>query len=220
MQAIKLVLVDKHNVFLESISQCLKKEKDIQVVGRATDGLAALKLVENTSPNLVVTDLSMPTINGVELITKLGEINPEIKFLILAEATGTSSVRLALDLGAKGYVSKDASIKELTKAIRIVDSGNSYLDSALSEPQSHNSAKPQSRSNGKAFLPQGWKLTPQEKKVLKLILKSMTSNEIAQELKLSKRTIQNHRANIMKKVHAKNLVELVKFSLDNPYLYD
>ena len=220
MQAIKLILVDKHNVFLESISQCLKKEKDLEVIGQATDGLTAIKLVKKKNPNLIITDLSMPVIDGVELITRLSESNPEIKLLIMAEAVETSSVKLALELGAKGYVSKDASIQELTKAIRLVDSGDSYIDPFLSKSYPNYISRALRKQNRKGPLTAGWKLTPQEKRILKLIMKGLTSKEIGQELKVSKRTVQNHRANIMKKFHTKNLVELVKFSLENQYLYD
>ena len=219
MQSIKLILVDKHNVFLEGITQCLRNEEDFQVIGQATDGLAALKLVDEKTPNLIVTDLSMPVVSGLELITKLTKSNPDIKFLVMAEATEKSSVKMALDLGAKGYVSKSASIQDLTKAIRLVDSGHSYFDPSLS--MSRREHIPTSLIKyGKILGSNGWKLTPQEKRILRHIMKGLTSREIAQELNLSKRTIQNHRASIMKKFRAKNLVELVKFSLDNQYLYD
>lgn len=219
MQNIKLILVDKHNVFLEGVTQCLRNEKDFQVIGQATDGLAALKLVDKKTPNLIVTDLSMPIVNGLELITKLTKSNPDIKFLIMAEATEKSSVKMALDLGAKGYVSKSASIQDLTKAIRLVDSGYSYFDPSLTIPQRQYISTSLIRQS-KILRSESWRLTRQEKKILKLIMKGLTSREIAEELNLSKRTIQNHRASIMKKFHTKNLVELVKFSLGNQFLYD
>ena len=199
---IRLLLVDDHTLFRQGVRALLAHEPDLDVVGEAQDGEEALALVEQLAPDVVVMDMVMPGMNGLEATRRIRERHPRVKVLVL---TMYDDVQPVLEAGATGYVLKRSTSEELARAVRAVQAGEVPLDPAVAARLLQRYV----RTGGEQASP----LTPREREVLTLIANGLTNARIAARLGLSRKTIEAHRTNIMKKLDAHDVTALVRHAM-------
>ena len=205
---IKIIIVDDHQLFIDGIKSILAKEIDIEVIAEANNGPEVLQLLANEiQPNIIITDIRMPIMDGISLTRNLVKNYPNIKILALSMYDQTSDVIEMLDVGAKGYVTKNVEKKELVSAIHTLIKGDYFFSKNLSQDIKEWFNKEQ--------ISNSTTLTKREKEILNLLVNGRTSLQMAKQLKLSKYTIDTHRKNIHKKLGIKTNAGLVKFALQN-----
>ena len=205
------MLVEDHAIVREGLKALLASEKDIEVVGEAGSFTEALQVAARARPEVVVLDLRLPDKSGIEVTRALKEAFPDIKkVVILSMYDEEELVIRALKSGATGYVLKRAGVTELLKAIRAVYSGEAYLDSTIARRVVEGLQKGVSLKQRVGAEPE---LTPREEEILRLVVQGLTNQEIARRLFISIKTVQAHRANLMKKLGVHDRVELVKYAL-------
>jgi DNA-binding NarL/FixJ family response regulator len=206
----KVLLVDDHTLFREGIRALLSAEPDIEVVGEAADGKQAIELAEKVSPDIVVMDLVMPGMNGMQAAQQLHDTHPDIKILILSMYDDDEYIYQILRAGASGYVLKRAASDDLLRAIREVESGGSALHPAVAAKLLKDYVR-KSRSTEQKDA--GSILTARESEVLKLVAEGYTNQQIADMLGLGRKTVDTHRTNIMRKLDLHDVTALVKYAL-------
>lgn len=215
MEKIKVLLVDDHQIVRDGIKRILKDESDIELIGSVSSGKEALDFARCTPPNVVVADLSMPNMSGIELTERLKGLYPSINVLILSMFNNEEYIVSAIQAGAKGYLPKQDSTTEiLLEAIRTIANGDEFYSPSISKiviKSFVNSVKNTSVSD----IAKKQQLTSREKEILKLYVEGYTNNEIAEKLNLSVFTIKTHKNNIMQKYNFKSTVEMIKFALRN-----
>jgi len=207
---IQVVIVDDHKLVTDCIGLFLKGARDIKVVGVAHSGKDALDMLTTTSPEVILLDITMPEMSGIELTDAIKKKYPDIKILILSMHSDYNNISDAIDAGADGYVPKDVSSEELVEAIETVSKGKNYFHSTISDEIVKNYANKRQKSTN--VLPQ---LTKRELEVLQLFAEGFNNSEIADKLFLSVRTIESHKNHILQKTNMKNSVELIKFAIRN-----
>jgi DNA-binding NarL/FixJ family response regulator len=213
MNKLKILLVDDHQILREVISVMLKNESGYEIVAEASSVEEAEKVMEAHAIDIVILDIGMPNRNGLQLIETAKRKYPEVKFLILSMHLEDEYVFKAVDLGVKGYLHKDASSQELLMAIKHLANGESYFSQKVVKIIMEGS-RYRRHSNGKK--PKD--LTRREKEIISLVIEGMSNAEIAEQLGISVRTVENHRFNMLRKIGARNTPELVKFTLENRIL--
>ncbi len=213
-----IVLADDHNVIRQGLRVLLNDEADFQVVGEAHDGREALGLVEKLRPDVLVTDMAMADMNGVELIQQVRKRVPETAIVVLSMHGIEGYVHKAMRAGAKAYVLKESTADELVTAIRHVISGKRYLSRTLTEHAINVYLKdtPPSSDGVDASLA----LTTRENDILNRIARGNTNRQIASDLSISPRTVEFHRANIMKKLGVRSQQQLFHYCLRTGMLRD
>ncbi|WP_299523286.1 response regulator transcription factor [Winogradskyella sp.] len=205
--SIKVIIADDHQLFIDGIKSILSKALEIETIGEANNGVEVLKLLENgLSPDIILTDIRMPVLDGVSLTKTLTKDYPKIKVLALSMFDQTPDVIEMLDAGAKGYVTKNVEKKELITAIHTLVKGDYFFSDTIPK-------EIKNWFNKESNLSQESDLTKREKEILQLIVKGRTSLEIANQLHLSKYTIDTHRKNIHKKLGIKTNAGLVNYAL-------
>jgi len=199
-EKISVLLVDDHSLVRRGFRRMLEDEADLQVVGEASDGEEAIKLVRSLGPRVVVMDCALPGINGLQATRKILQLAPDTLVLMLSMHTEETWVRQALDAGARGYVLKNAMDLELGSAIRRIVNGETVLDAQLARQESLKGE----RNSG---------LTPREVEILQLICEGKSNKEIATQLELSANTVAVHRANIMDALGIHKTAELVVYAI-------
>ncbi len=206
METIKLGLIDDHNLFREGIKSLLNKMPNITLVLEAVSGKDLLTKLNNVVPDVILLDLEMEEMNGLDTTIKLKELHPEMKIIILTMHKEERMISYLMEVGANGYLLKDTTRQELEEAIISVQQKGFYFNPLVSEALlkglKHKTNKPP--SIGKDFY-----LTAREIEVLELITKEFTTAEIAEALFLSTRTIEGHRKNLMSKLGVKNTAGLI-----------
>lgn len=207
----RIVIADDHSLIRKGLRTIIELESDMQVIGDAGDGEELLNFLTHEQPDLVVMDISMPNLNGIDAIEKVLALYPDIRILILTMHRNSQYFYNAISAGAHGYLIKDDSDTELLTAIETIRSGKTYISPQLSTEVTDAmlSAFREHRD------PSMVSLTPRERDVLGLVVKGRTSKQIADVLCLSPRTIDHHRANLLKKFKMKNTVDLVKYVIEN-----
>jgi two-component system, NarL family, response regulator DegU len=219
MEDINVVLADDHVVVRNGIKMLLENEKEIKVIGEASDGIEALDAVKRLQPDVLVIDIRMPNMNGLEATSKLKDYSDKTKALILSMHNDEDYILQSVESGASGYLLKDSTKEEFLKAIRSISQGGKYFSGDISNVlvNSYLTVK-----NPKPVGPNSdgndYELTKREKEILKLIYEGEGNKEIAEQLNKSVRTIETHRFNIMKKIKVGNVVELFKKVEDEPAL--
>jgi DNA-binding NarL/FixJ family response regulator len=206
----KVLLVDDHALFREGIRALLATEPDIEVVGEAADGKQAIELAAKLSPDIIVMDLVMPGMNGMQAAQQLHTEYPDIKVLILSMYDDDEYVCQILKAGASGYVLKRAASDDLLRAIREVEKGGSALHptvaAKLIKDYVRRAKSTEQRNSGSV-------LTARESEVLTLIAEGHTNQQIADMLGLGRKTVDTHRTNIMRKLDLHEVTALVKYAL-------
>jgi DNA-binding NarL/FixJ family response regulator len=199
----KIVLVDDHNIFRESLKRLLEGEKIGEVIAEAKNGKEFLGIIEKVTPDLVLMDIAMPLMDGIEATRKAMEIKPELQVLALSMYGDEKYYHKMIESGVKGFVLKNADIKELEDAIREVASGGNWFSNELLRKVITSISK-----KGDTI-----KLTNRELEILKLICAGLSNEQIAEKLNLSHDTIKWHRSNILSKTGCKNTASLVIHSI-------
>lgn len=201
----KILLVDDHTILLDGVKSLLGREEDLQVVGQAGSAEAALEFLKKQDVDLIITDYSMPGMDGLSLLNTVKRIAPDTKIILLSMHDEVHLVKEILKAGVNGYVLKKDTHKELLSAIHDVKNGKVYLSSDVNKMLITNLNNPD----------EGKLLTDREREILKLIAKEYTNKNIAEELFISERTVETHRKNIFRKTGTNSLVGLIKFGYAN-----
>lgn len=213
---IKLLVADDHTMFVDGIESILKAEDDLLVSGKCYDGPSVLQFVKNHPTDIVLLDVNLPGMNGLEVCKTLASEHPDVKVLAISMFNEESFVTEILNHGAKGYILKNTGRDELLKAIRTVYEGKSYFSKEVTETIMKglmNQRKASTRTN--SFIP---KLSRREKEVLKLIAQEFTTQEIADKLFISLKTVESHRSSLLSKLNARNSAGLVRIAMENSLL--
>lgn len=209
MSMMTIVLADDHHVVRQGLRTLLESESDFRVVGEAGDGLEAVQLVERLQPDVLVLDLMMPSLDGLEVTRQVSERSPQTRVVILSMHSSEAYVLEALRHGAAGYVLKASSAADLIKAVREVTAGRHYLSPPLSE---HAIAAYVQKAKD-ATLDKYETLTTREREVLHLAAEGYSNREIAERLSISSYTAMTHRANLMRKLDLHSQTDLVRYAL-------
>jgi DNA-binding NarL/FixJ family response regulator len=204
---IKLFIADDHQMFIDGIIALLSGIEHIQIIGEANTGEQVLQKLKGIQVDLILMDIGMPELDGIETAKIISEKFPDIKIIALTMFDDNNHIEKMLKAGAKGYILKNTSKNELLQAIETVANGNTFYSSQVEKTL----LKKFSDQNTNPILT----LTKREIEITKLIVKSMTNKEIASQLFLSELTVKTHRQNIMQKLEVKNTAGLVKFAMDN-----
>lgn len=206
---IRVVLADDHVFVRDGIKSLLENEANILVVGEATDGLEAMKIVETEQPDLLILDIRMPNLTGIEVVEKLRSQNNFVKIVMLSMHESEEYVLKSIKAGADGYLLKGSSKEEFLKAVHTVANGGKYFSGDISSILIGQLSNPViAPVESKQSLDEDMMITKREKEILKLLLSGKGNKEIAEALDISKRTAEVHRFNLMKKLKVKNLMEL------------
>lgn len=205
---IRVVLADDHVFVRDGIKSLLENEAKIEVVGEATDGLEALKSVEINQPDLLILDIRMPNLTGIEVVEKLRSQNNLVKIVMLSMHESEEYVLKSIKAGADGYLLKGSSKEEFLKALNTVSEGGKYFSGDISSILIGQLTHPTTFSETKQLSNEEMMITKREKEILTLLLSGKGNKEIAEALDISKRTAEVHRFNLMKKLKVKNLIEL------------
>lgn len=208
MKPIRVLLADDHTLVRAGIRGLVANLPDVEVVGEAGDGHEALRLAETLHPDVVLLDIGMPGLNGLEVTARLTKLDPMIRVVILSMHISEEYVLQALRAGAAGYLLKGSAVAELEVAIRAVVRGDSYLSPAVSKRVVDDYV---SRTSGAADPLAA--LTPRQREILQLVAEGHTSKDIAQRLGLSYRTVETHRNQLMKRLGISDLTGLVRLAV-------
>jgi DNA-binding NarL/FixJ family response regulator len=205
MNPIRILLADDHTVVRQGFRAMLAQQTDISIVGEAGNGREVLTLAEQTKPDLIVMDVAMPELNGIEATRRLTAGMPGVRILALSMHKDSVYVREMLKAGAKGYLLKDSGEADLLEAVRTLARGGEYISPAVQDALA---SAP--RKDGATALDQ---LTSREREVLQLIAEGKTNKEVATVLQISPFTVDAHRGRIMEKLKVHNVNELVRFAV-------
>ena len=207
MSKFKILIADDHSMIRDGVKTLLSKNKDLTVVGEASNGADAVAKYEDLRPDLAILDISMPEMNGMEAAQQILRSDAEAKIIILSMYDDEDYISRCMEYGVKGYVVKNETGEELDYAVKTVLKGQNYFSSqvqqAIFKKYSSNVTKKKEKEPD-------IKLTSREVEIVKLISDGLTSQQMADKLFISPRTVETHRANLMKKTGVKNSIELVK----------
>ena len=206
---IQILIADDHTLLRNGICAILEDEQDMVIVGEANDGREAVRLANQLKPNVVLMDIAMPLLNGLEATRQIKREHPEINVLVLTMYDNEEYFRKMLEVGASGYIIKRAAATELVSAIRAIYSGEAVLSPAitrllLEDYLNHDLRNEKDDPNA---------LSSREREVLQLIAEGKTSREIAEILNLSVKTVQSHRTSLMQKLDLHDRGELIKYAI-------
>ncbi len=203
---LRVLLVDDHTLVLDGLASRLELEENIEIIGTASNGLEALEKAAELNPDLVLMDVSMPVLNGLEATKRFKAEQPDIKILMLSMHNDKEYILSLIQSGANGYVLKDVSSEELVQAINTVHQGGTYFSSGASAALFSQSANAQSKEE---------ELTKRETAVLIEVANGLSNKEIAQTLDISVRTVETHRQNIKNKLDIQSSAGLVKYAIEH-----
>ena len=209
LEKIKIMIVDDHQMFIDGVKSLLRNEKRFDFIAESNSGETALEILENITPHILISDISMPGMSGNELIKKVKELNPEIRILVLSMHNEADIISDIMMLEAEGYILKNTGKKELSTALqKIADGGTHYSEEVLLSLM-HKIKKDKKHDSHIQ------KLSEREIEIVELICKEFSNEEMAEKLFLSKRTVETHRRNISLKTNTKTVVGLIKFAFRN-----
>lgn len=208
MKAIRVLIADDHTLVRAGIRALLEKLPGVQVVAEAGDGRAALELVREHRPNVALMDIAMPGMGGLEATRRIAKEFPNVNVLILSMHTGEEYVWQALNAGAAGYLLKGSDVSELALAIKAVARGEMYLSPPISKQVIRDYVQ---RVGGEESLLE--RLTPRQREILQLIAEGVTTKEIARTLRISVKTVETHRAQLMERLNIHDVAGLVRYAI-------
>jgi len=206
---IKILLVDDHKILRDGICSIVKGYPDMEVIGEAENGKKALRLVEELSPDVVIMDISMPDLNGIEATRRIIANHPNIKVIALSMHHDKQFVSEIFKAGASGYLLKDCAFDELEHAVNIVMDGKTYINPQIASLVIESLVNQPQATSQKAFS----LLTDREREVLQLIAEGQSTKEIATKLSVSAKTIESHRRQVMGKLNIRNVAKLTKYAI-------
>ncbi|MGV3772599.1 MAG: response regulator [Verrucomicrobiales bacterium] len=211
-RAIKVIIADDHPIFRHGLQHLIGQDHDIQIISDAADGKTALNRIRELKPAIAVLDVDMPQMDGLEVTRQLKKENLDTKVIVLTGYKDQEVFNTAMDAGVFGYVLKESAVEDIVEAVQAVASGNYFISPAISAflVNRRNTIDKFRKEN-----PALDYLTKSEIRILRLIADNKTSKEIASDLGISPRTVENHRANICNKLNLHGIHSLVKFAFDN-----
>ena len=209
MKIIKIVLADDHTIVRQGLRSILEQQAGINVVAEAANGREAVRLTEQLKPDVVVMDFGMPDLNGLEATRQIMQRVPDTRVLILTRHADQEYVKSILKAGASGYLVKKSAVEELVIAIQAVQRGDSYLDPSISTSIIKEYLDPIAGESKTLEI----KLTSRQYEVLQLIAEGHPNREIASRLNISVKTVENHRANIMKSLDLHSTADLIQYAI-------
>ena len=207
--SIKVLIADDHQIVRDGLRSMLEKEPWIKVVGEAEEGRTTLRLARELAPDVIIMDVSMPDLNGIEATRQIIAEFPTIKVIALSMHNDRRFVLNMIKAGAKGYLLKDSAFKELAKAIKVVVSNQTYLSGEIADILVQDYLSCATPDEFSAFQ----LLSPREREVLQLLAEGKSSNQIAESLHISVKTVETHRAQLMAKLKIKSIAELTKYAI-------
>jgi DNA-binding NarL/FixJ family response regulator len=206
---IRVLLADDHNIVREGLRSLLEKEPDIDIVAMADNGRTAVQLAAELKPDVVVLDIAMPELNGIEATRRISRDDPQIKVLALSMHSARRFVTEALSAGAKGYLLKDCAAEELVRAIRTVAGNETYLSPKVAGLI----VKDYLKHSPETTLSDNSCLTNREREILQLIAEGESTKETAFKIGVSIKTVETHRQQIMKKLNLHSVAELTRYAI-------
>lgn len=210
MEKITVVLVDDHQVMRKGLRLVLEDKGEIEVVAEASTGEEAVDLMNRLSPDVVIMDLSLPGMNGIEAIKKIKELKPEQRVLALTMHEDVLFLDKVLSAGGNGFVLKRAADEELLAAIKVVHRGEVYVDTSLQRYLVTRALKPESQGKSRVSV----ELTAREKEILQLVALGYSNQEIAEKLIISVKTVENHKTRIKDKLEITSRSKLVRYAME------
>ena len=205
----RVLIADDHKIFREGLRALLEKQRGIEVVAEAKDGLEAVRFAQKLTPDVVIMDVAMPEKNGIEATRETLELLPKVKVIALSMHSDRRFVLQMLKAGAVGYLLKDSAFEELAAAIQAVASGQTYLSPKITDVVIKEYLHSQARSEASVFTI----LTHREREVLQLLAEGKSTKEIAATLHVSVKTIETHRQQVMDKLDIHSVAELTKYAI-------
>jgi DNA-binding NarL/FixJ family response regulator len=213
MQALKLLVADDHEIVRKGFRAILEAQRDCEVIGEAGDGRRAVELTKELRPDIVVLDISMPLLNGLEAARQIMKLRPQTKVLILTMHESDSLIREVLDTGARGYILKTDAGRDLVSAVEALRRNKTFFTSRVAQMILDGYLKGDARPlDGDAARD---RLTPRQREIVQLLAEGKSSKEIAVALGLSVKTAETHRANIMRKLDCHSVSEVVRYAIRN-----
>ena len=214
MQTYKIILADDHTILRQGIRRLVEEIPGMEVLAEANDGIELLALMRLHTPDLVIVDITMPGIGGIEATREIRRVYPDVKVLILTMHKRIEYLQHVFAAGAQGYLLKEDSNDELAQAIDTIRKGRNYITQSLSADMADYFSR-----LGQDETPQPREpITVRERSILKMIAEGKSSRQTADILGISQRTVQNHRANIMRKLGVKKTADLIKYAVDKCYV--
>ncbi len=211
---IKIAIVDDHDIIRAGVKSVLEKHTEYEVCVEAANAEAALKAAEDFKPDIMLLDISMPKVSGLDIINRIKRASPQTKIIIISVYKLGAYILKALRCGVNGYINKDNLAEELIPALSRVSGGGSYLGSEISDYLAQTMQDSQKKE-----IPKGLKiLNAREQDVLRLVAEGKTAREIAEVMFLSRRTVENYKNSILKKLNLHKTSDLIKYSLENKFI--
>jgi len=207
--SIRILLADDHKIVRDGLRTLIGKEAGMEVIGEAENGRKALKMAEKIRPNVVIIDVTMPDMNGIEATKKMVTEVPGVKVIALSMHSDRRFVLGMLEAGASGYLMKDCAFDELAKAVRSVSTGQTYLSPSIADVLVKGYLD---RVNEKLSVARS-PLTEREREILQLLAEGRSSKEIAAHIGVSVKTVETHRRNMMQKLNMRSVAELTKYAI-------
>ncbi|OPY69490.1 MAG: Transcriptional regulatory protein DegU [Syntrophorhabdaceae bacterium PtaU1.Bin034] len=206
---IRIILADDHKIMREGLKALLEKQQDIEVVAEADNGLEVIRLTKKIKPDIVIMDIGMPELNGIEATRQIAADVPGVRVIALSMHSDKRFVIEMLKVGASGYLLKDSASEELTSAIRAVAANKPYLSPKITDVVIKDYLSTLSKTEPSAFTV----LTAREREVLQLLSEGKTTKQIAFALNVSVKTIETHRQQMMEKLNLRSIAELTKYAI-------
>lgn len=209
-EKLKVFILDDHQMMIDGIKALLKNEKQFEIVGEATRAMQALTMLENTLPDIIITDIQMPEMNGIEFTRTVKNKFPAIKVLVLSMSGEEGMISDMLDAGISGYVIKNTGREELKTALVKIAEGEVFFSDAVAAEM----MRAYQNNKKRGIADETINLTTREKEIIKLIALEYSNAKIGETLFISERTVETHRKNIFRKTKTKGVIGLIKFAME------
>jgi DNA-binding NarL/FixJ family response regulator len=209
-EKVRILIADDHTMVRQGLSRLLEQQPDLQVVGEATDGQKTVELALSLKPDIVIMDIGMPRMNGIEAAVRIRKLLPKTKILVLSMYSHEHYIHQLIEAGVSGYLLKDDSGRDITKAVRAAIKNEIFLNTAVSKVLTESYRSP---GQGGTPFERYNQLTNREREVLQLIAEGHSTRQIAEMLYVSVSTIKSHRANLMEKLNIDSSVKLIHFAI-------
>ena len=207
--SIRIILADDHTIVRHGLNRLLQQEEDMEVIAQAADGHSTVELTRELSPDMVIMDIGMPYLNGIDATQQIAREFPQVKVIGLSMHSGKKFVVEMLNAGASGYLLKDCALEELTTAIKTVAAGQIYLSPSITDVVIDNYIRRSETKENSAFS----LLSQREREVLQLMAEGKTTKQIGLQLHISPKTVEGHRLRLMSKLNMDNVAKLTKYAI-------